>query len=236
MQYYTFVLDEPSHNLCTFAMPFGLYHYCCLPMGMSESPVIATEMMHLVLDGIEGIEFYMDNIGMFSSTWANHLSLLSTILTRLQEVGFTINPLKCEWAVQETNFLGHWLTPTRIKPWQKKVDAILHLQPPTNIKQLCSFLGMVNYYQEMWPHRTHILVPLTELTGKCSFQWTPECQLAFEQMKALISSDALLAFPDHMKLFDVKTNASNYQLRSVIQQQGCPITYYSQKLNSTQHN
>ena len=138
MQYYTFVLDEPSHNLCTFAMPFGLYCCCCLPMGMSESPDIATEMMHSVLDGIEGIEFYMDDIRIFSSTWANHLSLLSTILTRLQEVGFMINPLKCEWAVQETDFLGHWLMPTGIRPGQEKVDAILHLQPPTNIKQLCS--------------------------------------------------------------------------------------------------
>ena len=199
MQYYTFVFDEPSHNLCTFATAFGLYRFCRLPRSVSESPDIATEMMHSVLDCIEGIEYYMDDIRIFSSTWANHLSLLSTVLTRLQEVGFMINPLKCEWAMQETDFLGDWLTPTRIKPWQKNVDAILHLQPPTNIKQLCSFLSMVNYYQDMWPCRTHVLAPLTELTSKRSFQWTSECQLAFEQMKALVSSDALLAFPDHMK-------------------------------------
>ena len=138
--------------------------------------------------------------------------------------------------MQETDFLGHWLMPTGIKSGQEKVDAILHRQAPTNIKQLCSFLSMVNYYQDMWPCQTHILVPLTELTGKRSFQWTPECQLAFEQMKALVSSDALLAFPDHTKPFDVETDASDYQLRSVIQQQGRPITYYSRKLNSTQHN
>ena len=99
MQYYTFLLDEASRNLCTFATPFGLYRYCRLPMGVSESPDIATENMHLVLDGIEDIEFYMDDIGVFSSSWDNHLSLLSLVLTRLQDVGFTINPLKCEWAV-----------------------------------------------------------------------------------------------------------------------------------------
>ena len=134
MQYYTFVLDKPSCNLCTFAMPFGLYQYCCLPMGMSESPNIATEMMHSVLNGIEGIEFYIDNIGIFSSTWANHLPLLSTILTRLQDVRFTINPLKCEWAIQETDFLGHWLMPTGIKPWQKKsmLSCTFNLQPTSN--------------------------------------------------------------------------------------------------------
>ena len=134
MQSYTFVLDEPSCNLCTFAMPFGLYQYCPLPMGMSKSPNIATEMMHSVLDSIEGIEFYMDDIRTFSSTWANHLSLLSTILTRLQDVGFMIKPLKCEWAIQETDFLGHWLTPTGIKPWQKKstLSCTFNPQPTSN--------------------------------------------------------------------------------------------------------
>ena len=55
-------------------------------------------------------------------------------------------------------------------------------------------------------------------------------------MKALVSSDALLAFPDHTKLFDVKTDASDYQLGFVIHQQGHPIAYYLQKLNSAQRN
>ena len=166
MQYYTFLLDEASCSLCTFATPFGLYRYCRLPMGVSESPDITTEKMHLVLDGIDDIEFYVDDIGLFSGNWDNHLPLLSLVLTSLQNVGFTTNPLKCEWVVQEIDFLGHWLTPEGVKPWQKKIDAILWLQPPVNVKQLRSFLGMVNNYHGMWPRRTHVLVPLTELTGK----------------------------------------------------------------------
>ena len=236
MQYYTFVLDEPSRNLCTFATPFGLYRYCRLPMGISESPDIATEMMHSILDDIDSIVFYMDDIGVFTTTWTDHVSLLSTVLGCLENVGLTINPLKCEWAVQETDFLGHWLTPNGIKPWHKRVDAILHLQPSTNVKQLCSFLGMVNYYRDMWPHHTHVLVPLTTLTGKRAFTWTSECQQAFDQMKALVSSDTLLAFLDHTQPFDLETDASDYQLGSIIKQNGHPIAYYSRKLNSTQHN
>ena len=223
MQYYTFLLDEASRTLCTFTTPFGLYRYCQLPMGVSESPDIATENMHLVLDGIEDIEFYMDDIGVFSSSWDDHLSLLSLVRTRLQDVGFTINPLKCEWAVQETDFLGHWLTPEGVKPWRKKIEAILRLQPPVNVKQLRSFLGMVNYYRDMWSRRTHVLAPLTELTGKCTFIWMQKHQQAFERMKALDAADALLVFPDHSLPFDVETDASKYQLGSVIKQQGCPV-------------
>ena len=192
--------------------------------------------MHLVLDGIEDIEFYMDDIGVFSSSWDDHLSLLSLVLTRLQDIGFTINPLKCECAIQETNFLGHWLTPEGVKPWHKKIEAILRLQPPINVKQLRSFLGMVNYYRNMWPRRTHVLAPLTELTRKRTFIWTPKHQQAFERMKALVAADALLVFPNHSLPFDVEMDASEYQLGSAIKQQGCPVAYYSRKLNSAQRN
>ena len=236
MQYYTFLLDEASCNLCTFATPFRLYRYCRLPMGVSESPDIATENMHLVLNGIEDIEFYMDDIGVFSNSWGAHLSLLSLVLTRLQDVGFTINPLKCEWAIQETDFLGHWLTPEGVKPWHKKIEAILRLQPPVNAKQLRSFLGMVNYYRDMWPRRTHVLAPLTELTGKRTFVWTPKHQQAFDRMKALVAAGALLVFPDPSVPFDVEMDASEYQLGSVIKQRSRPVAYYSRKLNSAQHN
>ena len=178
----------------------------------------------------------MDDIGCFSNSWDNHIHLLKEVLQCLQSVGFTINPLKCEWVVKETDFLGHWLTPTGIKPWMKKIDAILRLKPPSNIKELCAFLDMVNYYHNMWPRQTHTLVPLTAMTEKAPFHWSLIHQKAFEQMKAIISMDALLAYPNPDKAYDVETNASNYQLGSFIKQDNCPIAYFSQKLNSAQKN
>jgi hypothetical protein len=72
-----------------------------------------------------------------------HMELVNKVLSRLQDAGFTINPSKGEWAVKETEFLGHWVTPTEMKPVQKKVDAILKMEAPQNSKQLRSFLGLV---------------------------------------------------------------------------------------------
>ena len=117
-------------------------------MGINQSPDIAQEIMECILHSIDDIEIYIDDIACFSNDFDSHMAMLDQVFAHLQDHGFATNPLKCEWAIQETDFLGHWLTPTGLKLWTKKIQAILHMQPPTNIKQLRSFLGLITYYRD----------------------------------------------------------------------------------------
>ena len=87
------------------------------------------------------------------------MTVLQIVLQKLQENGCTVNPLKCEWPVKETDWLGYWLTLTDLKPWRNNIDAIFKMQPPTSLKLICGFVGVVNYLgtcghadQRSWPH------------------------------------------------------------------------------------
>ena len=160
---------------------------------------------------------------------------VDTVLERLEKVNFHANVKKCFFAKTELEYLGYWLTREGIQPQPKKVEAICRLKPPRNSHQLRHFLGMVNFYRDMWRRQSHLIAPLTHLmNAKKKRKWSDKEQKAFEEIKAVISQETLLAFPDFTKTFHIYTDASDYQLGAVIMQEGKPLAFYLPKMTDAQ--
>ena len=110
---------------------------------------------------------------------------------------------------------------------------------PRTPTELRIFIGCVNYYRYMWPSRAHFLKHLTGKSGlknKYRIEWTDKMQKAFDKMRILMAADALTAYPNNNKHFDIYTYASDFQLGACIVQDGRPVAYLIININKAQAN
>jgi hypothetical protein len=171
----------------------------------------------------------------------DHLEKLEVVLGGLRDAGLKVNAAKLTFCALEIEYLGYVLTRDGIKPQSNKVQAILAIKPPTGVKQLRHFLGMVHYYRDLWARWSNMLAPLTSLVGECGqtkttrakgtkkapWHWNEVHQRAFDHVKATIAKDVALAYPDFSKVFEIYTDASTKQLGAVITQDNRPIAFFS---------
>ena len=88
-------------------------------------------------------------------------------MNRPKRAGLRINADKSTFAANNIECLGYLLTREGIKPVPKKVQAIIDLSPPSNIKELRRVLGVIQYYRDLWEKHSHLLTHLTDLVGEC---------------------------------------------------------------------
>jgi hypothetical protein len=145
----------------------------------------------------------------------DHLEKL--VLSRLQDAGLKINANKSNFCTLEIEHLGFILTRDGTKPQPNKVQAMLALALPRNIKELHRFLGMVQYYRDLWARCSNMLAPFTSLVGECgqtkatkakgtkkvTWYWAEVHQKAFDDVKATITKEVVLAYPDFDKVFEI---------------------------------
>ena len=158
MGYYHIELSPTSKQLCTLVFPFGKYEMQRLPMGLCNSPDIFQEKMSELFEGLEFVRTYIDDLlCLTKGNFEDHLEKLERILYRLQQAGLKVNGNKSFFAKTELEYLGYWITRQGMKPLPGKVKAILALETPSNRTELRSFIGIVNYYRDMWIRRSHVL-------------------------------------------------------------------------------
>jgi Reverse transcriptase (RNA-dependent DNA polymerase) len=116
---------------------------------------------------------YIDDLLIIThGSFEEHVDTLNIFLGWLRDAGLKVNSKKSFFAHEELEYLGYWMTRKGIKPTLSKVKAIGAIEAPQTKKQLRRFIGMVNYYRNMWGKRSEILAPLASLTSKAAkWKW-----------------------------------------------------------------
>ena len=99
------------------------------------------------------------------ATFDDHLLQIDTVLQCLCNKKLQVNTRKSKWIKEEVDYLGFLIAPEGLKPQPEKTQGLLDMQEPNSVKELRSFLGMVNYYKLLWLQRSHILKPLPDMSG-----------------------------------------------------------------------
>ena len=239
--YHQIKLAEEDRPVTAFVTFMGLYEFTKLPFGLSVAPSIFQSTMNRVLAGAlyKHCMCYLDDIVIYSSTFQEHLKHLEDVFQRLENAGMKLKMSKCEFLREQIQFLGHVVSASGCTADPEKVSAIRDLCPPNSVKDVRGFIGLCSYYRRYVPAFSEVAQPLIALTRKnARFVWDDQCQLAFDQLKQLLTEAPVLAHADIGRPYKLYTDASLNCVGAILTQDGPDghehvIHYLSQQLSPT---
>jgi hypothetical protein len=236
MGYYSMPLDEEAKKTCVISLPWGLYRYEVLPQGIKPATDIFQQRMNALHYDLKDIDTFLDDImALGYSTFDAHLEQVTEVLKRLLAAGMQVNAKKCKWFHHAVTYLGFIITRDGIKPQPEKIQGILNMKQPKTQKEVRRFVGMVNFYRDLYPKRAETLAPLTALCSQNKkFYWAAEHEMAFNKIKEQMLQETMLTYPQFDQPFVIYTDASEKQIGGIVTQNGKPLGFFSRKLTETQ--
>ncbi|KAL4388984.1 hypothetical protein GQ457_09G026490 [Hibiscus cannabinus] len=212
----------------------GHYEFLVMPFGLTNAPLTfqatMTDMFKPFLRKF--VLIFLDDILVYSDDWQEHLNHVRLVLQTLRENGFVAKRSKCDFGRESIEYLGHIVSKDGLSVDTAKVDAIRAWPTLTTVKGVRGFLGIAGYYRRFIKGFASMAAPLSDLLKKGeSFTWNEAAQIAMQCLKDHLCSAPILRLPDFEKEFVVETDASGIGIGAVLQQDGHPIAYYSQKLS-----
>ena len=185
---------------------------------------------------------FINDILVATDTEEGHNELVEEVLKRLKKNDLFIKPEKCKWKVREVEFLGVVISPREVEMQKEKVEGVLNWPVPQNVKEVQKFLGLTNYYRRFIKDFTRLATLLHILVRKeQKWKWKREQEEAFERLKAVFTTEPVLAIPDINREIRVEADALDYTMGGVLltkyeNRKWRPVAFISKSLNTTEQN
>ena len=218
--YQQLLLDNESKDYVVINTHRGLFRYNRLPFGVSSAPGIFQRAMETLLQGIQNVVVYIDDILVTGTMEEVHLNTLNEVLNRLKKVGLHLKKSKCHFMFPSGLFLGHKIDAQGLHPLLEKVKTIKDAPKPRNLYELKSYLGLLSYYSKFLPNLSTILAPLYELPqASTKWEWKKRQEEAFLTSKRLLTSSQVLIHFDPKPEIVLSCDASAYGIGAVLSHQ-----------------
>uniref|UniRef100_A0A5S6Q9J0 RNA-directed DNA polymerase n=1 Tax=Trichuris muris TaxID=70415 RepID=A0A5S6Q9J0_TRIMR len=238
--YLQMMVRADSRKYLVIATRRGYFRYKLLPFGLSFAPALFQKTMEKILAGIDGEAVYIDDIIITGCNEHQHMDRLHAVLRQLRKAGVHTCATKCKFMCKSVTYLGHRIDQEGIHPTQERVEAIKQTPMPSNVHELRSFLGAVNYYAKFVTGLQQHCVPLYRLT-KSGMPWSwgsKETQLVERLKRILTSSETLVHYDDKRPLV-LATDACEVRVGAVLSHlfpcgEERPIAFASRALTETE--
>lgn len=239
--FHQIVLHPEDRDYTGFTFNNFKYRWARMPMGLCTAPLTWQRAINIIFQDYigKGIFIYLDDILIYSKDLQEHIIMIEIVMRKLRESNLKLKLEKCEFFKENLEYLGHIISKDGCRPDPRKVECIDKYPQPKKLTHVQRFLGMINYYRRYIRDCAKIAKPLYNLSKKDQpFEWTHECETAFNELKSILINGVILQFPDFEKTFLVTTDASNFAVGAVLSQgeffNDRPIQFFSKTLNETQ--
>lgn len=236
-------IHADSRDITSFSTDKGSYRWKVLPFGLNISPNSFSRMMAIAFTGItpEQAFLYLDDIIIIGHNEEHHLNNIRKVFEIMRKFNLKLHPNKCNFFKPEVTFLGHKCTPNGLFPDDKKKVVIENYPIPQDKNSTRRFVAFANYYRRFISNFSVIAQPLNRLTRKnTSFEWTDECQRAFDILRKKLMNPPILKYPDFTKTFTVIVDASKIGCGAILTQKygglDLPIYYASKTFSKADIN
>lgn len=161
----------------------------------------------------------MDDFCVYSDRML-HVEKLNEVFQRMDDDGGQLNPSKCKIARARVILLGHEISENGISPDPSKVECLLAMEIPTNVKMLISFVQKLRYLSRSFCMLAEHVHPLQKATQRDPFIWTQEEQNAFENVKDLLCTLPIMMPPSWNQLFYLSLSVGTHAVGAVLMQKG----------------
>ena len=236
-------LDEQSSFLTTCWTPFGRIRWLRMPFGISSAPEEWQRRLDQCFEGLENIQVIADDTILYGTgdsdeeAEKSHDAALTALLERCRREGLKLNPVKLKFKQTSVNYMGHTFSAQGLAADPEKVKAISDMEQPTDVQGVQRLLGVANYLSKFTPKLSTVCEPLRRLLDKeAAFDWLPQHEAAFTQIKQLITEAPVLHYYDGSKEVTLECDSSDVGLGAVLTQEGHPVAYASRALTRTERN